>query len=365
MFNEKNEDKLFFKKLKKKLKYPKNIKKKLDNYIIGQNKAKKIISVAIYNHYKRLLYYKYYNKNKIEIEKSNILIIGETGTGKTLIAKTISKILEVPFVIVDATTFTESGYVGEDVESIITRLLQNSNYNINLTEKGIVYIDEFDKLSRKSKNPSITRDVSGEGVQQSLLKFFEDSIIYISPNIGRKHPNQKMIPIKTKNILFIVGGTFEGINNIIKKRINFNKKKIGYNNIINNNKKKKNIIKYINTKDLHNFGIIPEIIGRLPIIIYLNKLNINDLKKIIIKPKNSIFNQYKELLKIDNINISIDNFSLNFIVKKSIKLNLGARGIRHICEKILNKITYNIKNNKINKKININKKLIFKIFKKK
>ncbi|WGH27039.1 MAG: ATP-dependent Clp protease ATP-binding subunit ClpX [Candidatus Shikimatogenerans bostrichidophilus] len=347
----------------KKIKYPNNIKKKLDYYIIGQNKAKKILSVAIYNHYRRLLYNKNNNKNNIEIDKSNILIIGETGTGKTLLIKTISKILDIPFIIVDATSFTESGYVGEDVESILTRLLQVSNYNIDLAEKGIVYIDEFDKLSRKSKNPSITRDVSGEGVQQSLLKFFENSIVYISPYIGRKHPEQRMIPIKTNNILFIVGGSFEGINNIIENRININK--IGYNNIKNKQKIKKNkILNYINIIDLKNFGIIPEIIGRLSIIINLKKLKKKDLKKIIIEPKNSYINQYKELFKLNNINILIDDYAVNYIAEKAIKLNLGARGIKYIFEIIFNKITYNIKKFIKKKIIKINKNLILKIFKK-
>ncbi|WGH27717.1 MAG: ATP-dependent Clp protease ATP-binding subunit ClpX [Candidatus Shikimatogenerans bostrichidophilus] len=338
---------------------PKEIKKKLDDYIIGQNNAKKILSVSIYNHYKKLFLLK---EKNIEMEKSNILIIGDTGTGKTLMAKTISKILDVPFIIVDATVFTEAGYVGEDVENILTRLLQVSNYNIDLTEKGIVYIDEFDKLSRKNKNPSITRDVSGEGVQQSLLKFFENSIVYISPYIGRKHPEQSMIPIKTDNILFIVGGTFEGINNIIKNRIN--KNNIGYNVINNKYKfKKKNYLNYINTKDLQNFGIIPEIIGRLPIIINLEKLNKEYLKKILIKPKNSLINQYIELLKIDNIYIKYDDYFLNFLAKKAIKLKLGARGLKYICEKIFFNIFYNIKEKKEKKIIKLNKKYLKSFFK--
>ncbi|MDH3004514.1 MAG: ATP-dependent Clp protease ATP-binding subunit ClpX [Candidatus Shikimatogenerans sp. JK-2022] len=338
---------------------PKYIKKYLDKYIISQNKTKKILSVVIYNHYKKLIYNK--NKlNKIKLEKSNILIIGKTGTGKTLFAKTISKFLNLPFVIVDATSFTEAGYVGEDVESILTRLLQISNYNIELAEQGIVYIDEFDKLSKKNKNPSITRDVSGEGVQQSLLKLLEDTVVYISPFIGRKHPEQNMIPIRTKNILFIVGGTFEGIENIIKNRLINNK--IGYNYIINkkykiNNNKK--ILKYINIKDLQEYGIIPEIIGRLPIITYLNNLNKYDYKKILIKPKNSLIKQYIELFKLDNIKIIITKYFLNFVVKKAIKLGIGARGLKNICEKIFQKISYNyIKIKKKKKKIIINKKIL-------
>ncbi|WGH26540.1 MAG: ATP-dependent Clp protease ATP-binding subunit ClpX [Candidatus Shikimatogenerans bostrichidophilus] len=337
-------------------KTPKLIKEILDYYIIGQNEAKKILSVSIYNHYKKLLLF----KKKIEFDKSNILIIGDTGTGKTLMAKTISKILEVPFIIVDATSFTEAGYVGEDVENILTRLLQKANYNIDLAEKGIVYIDEFDKLSRKNKNPSITRDVSGEGVQQALLKFFENSTVYISPYISRKHPEQTMIPIKTDNILFIVGGTFEGLNNIIKNRMNSNQ--IGY-NIINKNKiKKKNYLKYINIKDLQNFGIIPEIIGRLPIVINLEKLNKKYLRNILIKPKNSLINQYIELLKNDNIYIKYNDYFLNFIAKKSIKLGLGARGLKYICEKIFLNIFYNIKENKKKKIIKLNKKYLKSFF---
>ncbi|WGH25098.1 MAG: ATP-dependent Clp protease ATP-binding subunit ClpX [Candidatus Shikimatogenerans bostrichidophilus] len=363
----KNINKRYYNKIKKKLNiffYPKYINKILDKYVIGQKYTKKVLSVTIYNHYKRLIYNSDLNKN-INIEKSNILIIGKTGTGKTLLAKTISKILNLPFVIVDATVFTEAGYVGEDVESILTRLLQVSNYNIKLAEKGIVYIDEFDKLSRKSKNPSITRDVSGEGVQQSLLKLFEDSTVYISPFIGRKHPEQNMIPIKTKNILFIVGGSFEGIEKIINYRIK-KSNEIGYDSII---KRKKNInknktLKYINTKDLQEFGIIPEILGRLPIITYLNKLTKEDLKKILIKPRNSLIKQYIELLKLDNIKIIIKKSFIDIIVKKAIKLGLGARGLKVICEKIFKEITYNIDKKKERKKIIMNKKIVEFFFKK-
>ncbi|MDH3004268.1 MAG: ATP-dependent Clp protease ATP-binding subunit ClpX [Candidatus Shikimatogenerans sp. JK-2022] len=338
-----NKYKVKYNKNYKKFKFtsPKYIKKYLDKYIIGQDKTKKILSVTIYNHYKKLFYNS--NINNIKLEKSNILMIGNTGTGKTLLAKTISNILDLPFVIVDATVFTEAGYVGEDVESILTRLLQVSHYNIKLAEKGIVYIDEFDKLSRKSSNPSITRDVSGEGVQQALLKLFEDTIVYVSPFIGRKHPEQNMIPIKTKNILFIVGGTFEGIENIIKDRIK-NNYKIGYNYLIKNNKqtkKKSNILKFLTIKDLQEYGIIPEIIGRLPIITYLNDLKKKDYKNILIKPKNSLIKQYIELFKLDNIKIIIKKSFLNIIVKKTIKLGLGARGLKNICENFFQKISYN------------------------
>ncbi|WGH25280.1 MAG: ATP-dependent Clp protease ATP-binding subunit ClpX [Candidatus Shikimatogenerans bostrichidophilus] len=349
---------------KNNINYPKYINRILDKYVIGQNYTKKVLSVTIYNHYKRLIYNYDLNKN-IEIEKSNILMIGKSGTGKTLLAKTISKILNLPFVIVDATVFTEAGYVGEDVESILTRLLQVSNYNIKLAEKGIVYIDEFDKLSRKSKNPSITRDVSGEGVQQSLLKLFEDSTVYISPFIGRKHPEQNMIPIKTKNILFIVGGSFEGIEKIINYRIK-KSYEIGYDSIIKRKKNinKKKVLKYITTKDLQEFGIIPEILGRLPIITYLNNLTKEDLKEILIKPKNSLIKQYIELLKLDNIKIIIKNSFIDIIVKKAIKLGLGARGLKSICEKIFKEITYNIDKKKKPKIIIMNKKKVENILKK-
>ncbi|WGH24917.1 MAG: ATP-dependent Clp protease ATP-binding subunit ClpX [Candidatus Shikimatogenerans bostrichidophilus] len=348
-----------------KLNSPHHIKKILDKYIIGQRRTKKTLSVAIYNHYKRLIYNNYYNNDKINIEKSNILIIGKTGTGKTLFARTISKILNLPFVIVDATVFTEAGYVGEDVENILTRLLEISNYNIELAEKGIVYIDEFDKLSRKSRNPSITRDVSGEGVQQSLLKFFENTIVYISPILGRKHPEQNLIPINTKNILFIVGGTFEGINNIIKNRIQpINK--IGFNYIYKKKIRKiKNILNYLTIKDLQEYGIIPEIIGRLPVITYLNNLKKNDYKKILIKPKNSLIKQYIELLKMDNIKILIKESFINIIVKETIKLGLGARGLKNICEKIFEYISYNYINKEKRKvTIKFNKKNIKQILKK-
>ncbi|WGH25558.1 MAG: ATP-dependent Clp protease ATP-binding subunit ClpX [Candidatus Shikimatogenerans bostrichidophilus] len=347
--------------MKEKINTPKQIKKKLDEYIIGQERTKKILSVVVYNHYKKNKFNSK-NKNNIYIEKSNILIIGKTGTGKTLFAKTISKILNLPFVIVDATVFTEAGYVGEDIESILTRLIQVSNYNIKLAEKGIVYIDEFDKLSRKSKNPSITRDVSGEGVQQGLLKLFEDTIVYVSPYIGRKHPEQNMIPINTKNILFIVGGTFEGIEEIIKSRIQ-GKNKIGYNYVLKKKEKKKEILKNIHIKDLQEYGIIPEILGRLPIITSLDNLKKKDLKKILIKPKNALLKQYVELLKLDNINILFNKKVFNIIVDKAIKLGIGARGLKVICEKIFNKITYNISKKKPYKIIKLNKKKVLKLLK--
>ncbi|WGH24732.1 MAG: ATP-dependent Clp protease ATP-binding subunit ClpX [Candidatus Shikimatogenerans bostrichidophilus] len=341
---------------------PRNIKKILDEYIVGQNKTKRILSVTIYNHYKKIYYNNILNNKNIDIEKTNILMIGDTGTGKTLFAKTISKILELPFVTVDATVFTESGYVGEDVESILTRLLQVANYDIKLAEIGIIYIDEFDKLSRKSKNPSITRDVSGEGVQQALLKLFEDNYIYISPNVGRKHPEENMIQINTKNILFIVGGTFEGIEQIIKNRLK--KNQIGFNKIINI-KNKNNILKKLIIKDLQKFGIIPEIIGRLPVITCLDKLTINDYKNILIKPKNSLLKQYKELLKLDNIYIIIKRSFIKIIVKETVKLNIGARGLKNICESFFINISYYyIKENKKKKYIVVNKRKYYKIIKK-
>ncbi|WGH24550.1 MAG: ATP-dependent Clp protease ATP-binding subunit ClpX [Candidatus Shikimatogenerans bostrichidophilus] len=347
----------------KKIICPKRIKKLLDKYIIGQNRTKKILSVTIYNHYKKIYYNNILNKKSINIGKTNILMIGETGTGKTLLAKTISNILKLPFILVDATVFTESGYVGEDVESILTRLLIASNNNIELAEIGIVYIDEFDKLSRKSKNPSITRDVSGEGVQQALLKLLEDNLVYISPNIGRKHPEENMIPINTKNILFIVGGTFEGIETIIENRLKKNNK-IGFNKVFTK-ENKNNIIKKIIIKDLQNFGIIPEIIGRLPIITYLKKLTLKDYKDILIKPKNSLIKQYKELFKLDNIYLKFTKSFIKIIVLKTVKLGLGARGLKNICESFfINLSYYYINKDKKKKYIIINKKKYFKILKK-
>lgn len=340
------------------LKKPKEVKNFLDQYVIGQEDAKKTLAVAVYNHYKRINL----KNEEIDLEKSNILIIGPTGTGKTLLAKSISQFLNVPFTIVDATVFTEAGYVGEDIESILTRLLQSANYNVSSAENGIVFIDEIDKLARKGGNPSITRDVSGEGVQQGLLKMLEGSIINVPPQGGRKHPEQKTIPVNTKNILFIVGGTFENLNKIIENRLNVSY--IGYkqqnNNIQQYNINKNNILNFTNSYDLRTFGLMPELIGRLPIITYLNQLNAKDLTKIMIEPKNAIIKQYKKLFDLDNIKLSISDDAINFIAKKAIELGLGARGLRSLCERLFQDYMFDldiIKNNhlKICKEIVKNK----------
>ncbi|AWU39771.1 ATP-dependent Clp protease ATP-binding subunit ClpX [Blattabacterium punctulatus] len=350
------EEKIYNIKNKKiQIKKPKEIKNFLDKYIIGQNEAKKIISVAVYNHYKRIQYDKNKNKDDIEIDKSNILLIGNTGTGKTLLAKSISKLLKVPFTIADATTLTEAGYVGEDVESILTRLLQSVNYDINHAEKGIVFIDEIDKISRKKNNPSITRDVSGEGVQQALLKLLEGAIINVPPQGGRKHPDQKMIQINTDNILFIAGGTFDGIEKIISDRIN--QFSIGF--IIKKRKKeKKNYLQNIIANDLRKFGLIPELIGRFPIITYLDPLNKITLKKILIEPKNALIKQYKKLFNMDKISMNITDDALDIIVDETIQLGLGARGLRTFCEKIF--VDYIFEMKESNKILNIDKNMVIK-----
>ncbi|ABS30501.1 MAG: ATP-dependent Clp protease ATP-binding subunit ClpX [Candidatus Sulcia muelleri] len=314
---------------------PREIKYFLDKYVIGQEDAKKTISVAVYNHYKRI-YYSY--KAKVEIDKSNILMIGDTGTGKTLIAKSISKFLNVPFTIVDATSLTEAGYVGEDVESILTKLLQSANYNIALAEKGIVFIDEIDKISRKNDNPSITRDVSGEGVQQALLKILEGSIVNVPPNVGRKHPEQKLIKLNTKNILFIAGGAFEGLKNIISNRLNLSS--IGFKKNVSIDGK--DLLNFVSSHDLKKFGLIPELIGRLPIITNLNSLERESLKRILLEPNNSIIKQYKELFLLDKIKLKFTYSAIDLIVDKAIKLSLGARGLKTICEKIIKDYMFNI-----------------------
>ncbi|AIN47642.1 ATP-dependent Clp protease ATP-binding subunit ClpX [Candidatus Karelsulcia muelleri] len=316
---------------------PREIKYFLDKYVIGQEDAKKTISVAVYNHYKRI-YYSY--KAKVEIDKSNILMIGDTGTGKTLIAKSISKFLNVPFTIVDATSLTEAGYVGEDVESILTKLLQSANYNIALAEKGIVFIDEIDKISRKNDNPSITRDVSGEGVQQALLKILEGSIVNVPPNVGRKHPEQKLIKLNTKNILFIAGGAFEGLKNIISNRLNLST--IGFKKNVSIDIDGKDLLNFVSSHDLKKFGLIPELIGRLPIITNLNSLERESLKRILLEPNNSIIKQYKELFLLDKIKLKFTYSAIDLIVDKAIKLSLGARGLKTICEKIIKDYMFNI-----------------------
>ena len=313
------------------VKKPLEIKRFLDEYVIGQDDAKKILAVAVYNHYKRLQ--QKVTDNEVEIEKSNIIMVGETGTGKTLLAKTIAKLLNVPFAIVDATVFTEAGYVGEDVESILTRLLQVCNYDVPSAERGIVYIDEIDKVARKGDNPSITRDVSGEGVQQGLLKLLEGTDVLVPPQGGRKHPEQKLVKINTQNILFICGGAFDGVDKIIARRVNTNA--IGFNvNKEQQDAAKKNLLQFVNAPDLKSFGLIPELLGRLPVVTHLNPLDKPTLRSILTEPKNSLIRQYKKLFEIEGIQLTIDEEVLDFMVDKAIEYKLGARGLRSICESI-------------------------------
>jgi ATP-dependent Clp protease ATP-binding subunit ClpX len=315
-----------------KLLKPVEIKNFLDLYVIGQEEAKKYISVAVYNHYKRLMQQD--SKDEIEIEKSNIVMVGETGTGKTLLARTIARLLHVPFTIVDATVLTEAGYVGEDIESVLTRLLQVADYNVEAAEKGIVFIDEIDKIARKSDNPSITRDVSGEGVQQGLLKLLEGSVINVPPQGGRKHPDQKMIPVNTRNILFICGGAFDGIESKIANRLNT--QVVGYNASKNADRYEKgNLLQYVAPQDLKSFGMIPEIIGRLPVLTYLDPLDEKALRRILSEPKNALIKQYEKLFEMDGIKLTWDEKVMDYIVQKALEFKLGARGLRSICEVIM------------------------------